>query len=81
MNNKTNIEIASIFYEMADILELQQVRWKPQAYRMAAQTLESLYVDVKTIYKKDGAKGIDNLPGIGSGLTKKIIQYIDILSC
>jgi len=26
---------------MADILEIKNERWKPQAYRIAAQTLES----------------------------------------
>lgn len=72
----TNLEIAKVFYEMADILELENIRWKPAAYRMAAQTLESLKIDVKNIYKKEGEKGLDKLPAIGSGLTKKIVQYI-----
>ncbi len=33
MNNQ---EIAAIFYEMADILEMQNIAWKPRAYRQAA---------------------------------------------
>ena len=32
-----NREIAELFYEAADILEYQQVEWKPRAYRKAAQ--------------------------------------------
>jgi len=71
-----NRKLAEIFFEVADIYQLKKVRWKPQAYRLAAQTLESLYVDVSEIYKKEGAKGIDNLPGIGEGMTKKIIEYL-----
>jgi len=61
---------------MADILELKNIKWKPQAYRIAGQTLESLKKDVKEIYKKEGEKGLDKLPGIGSRLAKKISQYI-----
>jgi DNA polymerase (family 10) len=75
-NISINSEISGIFYEMADILEMQNVKWKPQAYRMASQTLESLYISVSEIYKKEGEKGIENLPGIGEGIAKKIIQYI-----
>jgi DNA polymerase (family 10) len=71
-----NIEIASIFYKMADILEIKKVMWKPAAYRAAAQTLESLKENVSKIYKEQGQKGLDNLPGIGSGIAKKIIQYV-----
>jgi len=75
-NTELNQEIARIFYEMADLLDIQNVRWKPQAYRLAAQTLESLHFSVEELYKKDGDEGINNLPGIGEAMTKKIIQYI-----
>lgn len=71
-----NLEIAGIFFEMADILEMKKIQWKPQAYRMAAQTIESLRYNLTEIYKKEGSKGIDNLPGIGEGITKKIVEYI-----
>jgi len=75
-SKEINEEIARIFYEIADILEIKKVKWKPQAYRIAAQTLESCG-DVEKIYKKEGIKGIDKLPGIGSGLAKKIVEYIE----
>lgn len=71
-----NLEIAEIFWEIADILQMKNVQWKPQAYRMAAQTLESLREPLIDIYKRGGAKAIDALPGIGQGITKKIIEYI-----
>jgi len=73
---RINEKIASIFYEMADILELQNVRWKPQAYRVAAQTLESSK-DIQDIYLKEGKSGLMKLSGIGLGLANKIIQYIE----
>jgi DNA polymerase (family 10) len=74
--NHNNLEIAEIFYRMAEIYELKKVRWKPQAYRIAAQTLESSKQDVSGIYKEKGEKGIDDLSGIGPALSRKIIQYI-----
>lgn len=72
-----NEKIARIFREIADILELKNVRWKPQAYRIAAQTLESSK-DIKEIYGKEGQAGLEKLPGIGESLAEKIIQYIKI---
>ncbi|MEM4271037.1 MAG: nucleotidyltransferase domain-containing protein, partial [Candidatus Pacearchaeota archaeon] len=76
-NKEINSKIAEIFYEMADILEIQNVKWKPQAYRIAAQTLESLGESVEDIYLLGGIKELEELPGIGEALAKKIIQYIE----
>ena len=61
---------------MADILELQEVEWKPQAYRKAARSLESLTTPVEDIYKKNGLKGLDEIPGVGLGISKKIEEFI-----
>jgi len=73
---RINEQIASIFYEMADILEIKEVKWKPQAYRVAAQTLEASK-DAQDIYLKEGKQGLMNLPGIGDALADKIIQYLE----
>lgn len=72
----TNQEIASIFYEMADILEIQGDRWRPIAYRNAARTIETLKEDVKDIYDKKGLEGLNQIPNIGEALAEKIEQYI-----
>jgi len=37
-----NLELAKLFYEMADMLEMQGVQWKPRAYRTAARAIESM---------------------------------------
>jgi len=70
---KLNKDLANIFYSIADILELENVEWKPRAYRKAAQTLEKLdysVVKLKTI------KELEKLDGVGEGIAKKIIEYI-----
>lgn len=71
-----NAEIASIFYEIADILEMQGIEWKPRAYRQAAQTIESLKEDIGELYRKGGLKKLEELPNIGEALAKKIVEYI-----
>ena len=52
-----NHEIAELFYKAADILEYQQVEWKPRAYRKAAEMIENLGEDIEKLYErrcKDG---------------------------
>lgn len=71
-----NQKIARIFFEIADILELKEVEWKPRAYRIAAQTIEGLNKDLKAIYKEKGIDGLIAIRGIGKALAKKIIEYI-----
>lgn len=74
---KNNSDIAAIFFEIADILDTQEVEWKPRAYRQAARSIEGLNKDVSDIYKKGGIKALEEIPGIGEGLGKKIIEYIE----
>ncbi|MBM3199817.1 DNA polymerase/3'-5' exonuclease PolX [Candidatus Woesearchaeota archaeon] len=72
-----NQEIAQIFYNIADILEMNNVAWKPIAYRKAARALESLSEPIEDVYKKGGIKSLEEIPGIGEGLAKKIEQYLN----
>jgi DNA polymerase (family 10) len=72
-----NFEIAQIFYEMADILEMKNVQWKPRAYRRAAKAIETLTETVEEVYKKDGIKGLEEISGVGERLAKKIEEFLD----
>src|SRR3989344_1094691 len=71
-----NIEIALIFYKIADILEMLGIEWKPIAYRRAARVIETMSKDIETIYNKDGLKGLMQISSIGKALAKKIEEYI-----
>jgi len=71
-----NQEIAKIFYEIAQYLEMQDVAFKPQAYEKAALSLETLAQDVNEIYKKQGIEGLKEIPGIGQSMAEKIVEYI-----
>ncbi len=71
-----NPEIAEIFFEMADMLDIQNVQWKPRAYRQAARAIDSLKNDVSEIYRKGGIKALEEIPGVGENLARKIEEYL-----
>jgi len=72
----TNQELARIFYEIAQYLEMEGVAFKPQAYEKAALVLETLEEDVKNIYKKGGIKALEEIPGVGESIAGKICEYL-----
>lgn len=71
-----NHELAKIFQQMAYILEIRGVAWKPQAYKKASRSIESLQEDVSDIYRDSGLKGLEEIPGVGEGIAKKIVQFL-----
>ena len=60
-----NREIAKIFNELAEYLEMDGVRFKPYAYQKAAITLENLKDSVEDIYQHGGFKALKAIPGVG----------------
>ncbi len=72
-----NYEIAKIFYEIADFLEMENVQFKPSAYRKVALALEVLEKDIADIYIDGGKKALDKeVPGVGESIAKKIEEYL-----
>ncbi|GAI32728.1 unnamed protein product, partial [marine sediment metagenome] len=71
-----NQEIASIFYKIADYLEMDEVAFKPYAYRKVAEVLEGMEEDVKEIYKKGGRAALEKIPGVGKNIAEKIEEYL-----
>jgi len=71
-----NQEIAKIFYEIADFLEMEGVSFKPQAYQRAALSLETLERDVEDIYREGGERAVEKIPGVGESIAKKIVEYL-----
>jgi DNA polymerase (family X) len=72
-----NREIASILNEIADIMELQEIEWKPRAYKKAARKIENMSENVEDIYKKKGISGLKNIPTIGQKLAQHIADYLN----
>jgi len=71
-----NQELAKILEEISLYLQVKNVAFKPQAYEKAALALNSLEEDVKEIYKKEGRKGLEKIPGVGESIADKIEEYI-----
>jgi len=71
-----NKEIANIFYEIADFLEIERIVFKPYAYQKAALILENLEKDVFDIYKIGGKDALKKIPGIGTSIADKIEEYL-----
>ncbi len=70
----TNTEIARVFNEIADILEIKnENRFRIRAYRRAAQSLAALTEDVSDIARRGELTAIS---GIGKDLAEKIKEFI-----
>jgi len=66
--------VVQILNEIADMLDMQGVEFKPRAYRRAARTIESLAEPIEQIY----AQGkLEDLPGVGEAIAKKIGEIIE----
>jgi len=69
-----NLKVAKILNEIADLLELKDVEFKPRAYRKAAISVKSLSKDIEEV-KEEGK--LKELPGIGENIAKKIEELIN----
>jgi DNA polymerase (family 10) len=69
-----NIEIAGLFNEIADFLEVKDENpFRIRAYRRGAQALEGLSEDIGAIA---GRHALQEVPGIGKDLAGKIDEYL-----
>ena len=68
----SNQEIAEIFYDIADMLEIKGVQWEPRAYRNAAMVISTLPVDLKKVYEEGK---LMEMEGIGQSMSKSISEY------
>ncbi len=71
-----NKEIAALLYEIADMLDILEVKWEPIAYRKAARALDSLPTEVSEIYKSGGLKALQEIPGVGQTISTNIEEYL-----
>jgi len=71
-----NQKIAKILYRIEELLRIKGVAFKPKAYSKAALSLENLGEDVSLIYKKDGLKGLEKIPGVGKSIANKIEEHL-----
>ncbi len=69
-----NAEIATVFNEIADYLEVKgENPFRIRAYRRAAQAVEGLSEEIAAVVERGG---IQDVPGIGKDLAAKIQEYL-----
>ncbi len=68
-----NADVARIFYEIADLLDLQGVAFKPIAYRKAASSIEQLEEPIQKVAEEGKLREI---PGVGESIVKKIEEIL-----
>ena len=72
----TNIDIAKIFHELADLLEMKgENQFKVRAYREASRTFKHLPREVEDMLR-DG-EDLEEIPGVGEAIAKKTIEIVD----
>ncbi len=69
----SNAEAAEIFQSIADLLDVLGEKFKPDAYRRAARSIESLTEDLGAIA---GRNELRSVPGVGDAIEEKIREYL-----
>lgn len=70
-----NTEIAQVFFQIADILEIKgENPFRIGAYRRAAQTIEALPNSINQIYRENK---LEEIPGVGKGIAEKIKELME----
>jgi hypothetical protein len=76
MVGSINQKLTKILKEIAYLLDIEGVAFKPAAYKKAAKAIENLQEDLKEVYKKEGLGGIRKIPGVGKSIALKIEEYL-----
>ncbi|HTW55899.1 MAG TPA: helix-hairpin-helix domain-containing protein [Thermoplasmata archaeon] len=69
----TNAEAADQLREIADLLDLTGERFKPEAYRRAARSVESLTEPLAAVA---GRGGLREIPGVGEAIAEKLTEFL-----
>ncbi|WP_458206450.1 helix-hairpin-helix domain-containing protein [Haladaptatus sp. NG-SE-30] len=71
-----NAEIADLFEEYADLLEAQNVGYKPQSYRRAADNIRDYPEDIEEMAAK-GSDAVQAIPQVGDSIAGKVVEYFE----
>lgn len=73
-----NTEIARRFNRMASLMEVRgEDSFRVRSYRMAAEAIETWPTPMTSIAKKEGAAGLQEIPGVGKAIAGKILELVD----
>lgn len=72
----TNADVARLFREIAFLLDMEGVAFKPRAYEKAAHAIEAMTEPLTDVYRRGGLAALEAIPGIGRSLAEKIAEYL-----
>ena len=74
----TNEEIARRFERLAMLMEIRgEDRFRIRSYRNAAEMIEVWPTPLEKIARKEGAQGLQALPGVGKAISGKIVELVE----
>ncbi|ELY48364.1 DNA polymerase/3'-5' exonuclease PolX [Natronorubrum sulfidifaciens] len=73
----TNAEIAGRFEEFADLLEADDVEYKPRAYRRAAENIRAHPVPIADPVASGNEAVLEEIDGVGDAISAKIVEYVE----
>lgn len=76
MKNVSNHAIAELLREIGEYLAMQNIPFKPRAYEKAADAIDSTENEASEIYKADGMKALEEIPGVGVSIAEKIEEFL-----
>jgi len=69
-----NQEIAELLREIADFLEIEEVEYKPRAYRTVARNVASHPEAIEDVHERGELESIE---GVGESIASKIAEYLE----
>ncbi|HUI25699.1 MAG TPA: DNA polymerase/3'-5' exonuclease PolX [Candidatus Kryptonia bacterium] len=72
----TNAAVAKVMREIAALLDMDGVPFKPRAYEKVAYAIEALDEPLADAYARGGLKALEQLPGVGKGIAERIEELL-----
>ena len=73
----TNAEIAARLEEFADLLEADDVEYKPRAYRRAAENVLAHPIPIAEQVADGDRAALEDIEGVGDAIASKIVEYVE----
>ncbi len=73
----TNAELAARLEEFADLLEADDVEYKPRAYRRAAENVRAHPVPIADRIEAGEEEAVENIDGVGDAIASKLVEYVE----
>ncbi|WP_436344625.1 DNA polymerase/3'-5' exonuclease PolX [Natronorubrum sp. FCH18a] len=73
----TNAELAGRFEEFADLLEADDIEYKPRAYRRAAENIQAHPVPIADRVEAGDEAVLEEIDGVGDAIASKVVEYVE----